>query len=237
MSSVRPALCFARLKEKLNKFLPFIFLALLALSRWPGLFPPGFSVVYAVVFCAGVYLTGRTAWWLPLVVILATDVALNFYWDSPENNVWAWKNIVYLLCNYVVYAGIIGLGRCFKPGSSFFSLFGGGILGALLFYIVTNTVSWAFNPYGNPEYEKTFWGWMIALIKGTGGWPDAWLFFRSTLMSGALFTALFVGAMKLTADAESPADKRAGVRDEEGEAEAEPEEAKARGVLRVASSN
>jgi hypothetical protein len=40
-----------------------------------------------------------------------------------------------------------------------------------------------------------------------------------------LFTGLFVGAMKLTAPAESPAEKTGGVR--EPETETEPEEAKA----------
>jgi hypothetical protein len=51
--------------------------------------------------------------------------------------------------------------------------------------------------------------------------------FRNTLMSGGLFTALFVAAEKLTAPAESPADKTAGAREPEGEAEESPEEAKA----------
>ena len=31
------------------------FLVLVALSRWPGLLPPSFSVVYALAFCGGVY--------------------------------------------------------------------------------------------------------------------------------------------------------------------------------------
>ena len=69
---------------------------------------------------------------------------------------------------------------------------------------------------------------MIALIKGTGGWPQTWEFFRNTLLSGGLFTALFVAAMKLTAPAESPVEKEAGVRPAEpSETEKEPEEAKA----------
>jgi len=46
-------------------------------------------------------------------------------------------------------------------------------------------------------------------------------------LSGGLFTALFVAAAKLTAPAESPADKTAGARDEEPEAEEKPGEAKA----------
>jgi hypothetical protein len=42
-------------------------------------------------------------------------------------------------------------------------------------------------------------------------------------LSGGLFTGLFAAAMKLSAPAESPAEKKAGARDEE--VEAEPEEA------------
>jgi hypothetical protein len=110
-------------------------------------------------------------------------------------------------------------------------LLGGGILGALLFYLITNTASWLLNPFHNPEYTKTFTGWITALIKGTSGWPQTWEFFRNTMMSSALFTALFAAAAKLTAAAESPADKQAGVREPGGAAEAEPqtepEEAKA----------
>jgi len=113
--------------------------------------------------------------------------------------------------------------------SPFLGLLGGGILGALLFYLITNTASWLMNPFNNPDYPKTLLGWIKALTIGTTGWPQTWEFFRNTLMSGGLFTALFVATAKLTAPAESPADKEAGVRESEGEAEpqAEPEEAKA----------
>jgi hypothetical protein len=202
-----------------------IFLVLVALSRWPGLFPPSFSAVYALVFCAGVYLTGRMAWWIPLGTLVLTDVALNFYYASRGWPVWNFEVLKYQLVNYAGYVAVILLGKRFKPRASFFSLLGGGVLGALLFYLITNTASWLFNPFANPEYTKTFFGWLIALIKGTNGWPQTWEFFRNTLLSGGLFTALFVGSMKLTT--ESPADKTAGAREEESEAEAEPEEANA----------
>ena len=122
---------------------------------------------------------------------------------------------------------MIFLGRRFKPQSSFVSLLGGGILGAILFYLITNTASWFFNPFHNPEYAKTFSGWLLALTKGINGWPTTLEFFRNTLLSGGLFIALFVAAAKLTAPAESAADKTAGARDEEPEAEEKPGEAKA----------
>lgn len=214
------------MKEKWNRWLPFMFLALVALSRWPGLFPPSFSAAYALAFCAGVYFPRRLAWWLPLGTLLFTDIALNMYYWSRGWNVWDWSVIRYQLVNYAGYVALIFLGRRFKAQSSFFALLGGGMLGAILFFLITNTASWLFNPFNNPEYVKNLSGWLIALVKGTNGWPQTWEFFRNTLLSGGLFTALFVGAMKLST-AESPVEKKAGARDEESEAEESPEEASA----------
>lgn len=212
-----------------GKWLPVALMVVFALSRIPGMMPQNFSAAYAIAFCAGVFFTGGMAWWLPLGTLFISDIALNFYYQSLGYDVWTAQKIIYLVCNYAAYIVLIWLGRRFKPKASFVSLLGGGLLGALLFYLITNTASWLFNPFNNPEYTKTLLGWITALTKGTGGWPQTWEFFRNTLLSGGLFTALFAGVMKLTADAESPAEKRAGAREEEpeGESKPEPEEAKA----------
>lgn len=209
--------------------LPAILIAVFAASRIPGLMPLNFSVVYAFAFCAGVYFPKRLVWWLPLGLMLATDLGLNVYYQhtNPDSDVWSAPNLANLAFNYVAYAALIFLGSRFKPQTSIIKLAGGGLLGAILFYFITNTASWLFNPFHNPEYTKTIAGWIIALTRGTGGFPSTWEFFRNTLMSGGLFTALFAAAQKLTA--ESPADQNAGVREPEleGESEAQPEEAKA----------
>lgn len=209
--------------------LPAIFIVVFAVSRIPGLMPPNFSVAYAFAFCAGVFFRGRLGWWLPLATIFATDIGLNFYYQHkfPNENVWSAANLANLLFNYVAYAVLIFLGRRFKPQSSLLSLVGGGLFGAILFYFITNTAAWLFNPFHNPEYTKTLAGWIIALTKGTSGYPPTWEFFRSTLFSGGLFAAFFAAVGKLTA--ESPADKTAGAREPEAdpESKAEPEEAKA----------
>ena len=209
--------------------LPLIFVAVFALSRIPGLMPQNFSVVYAFVFCAGVFFPRNLVWWLPLATIFATDIGLNFYYQHkyPSDDVWSAANLANLAFNYVAYLALLVLGRTFKPKDSLVKLVGGGLLGAILFYIITNTASWLFNPFNNPEYTKTIAGWIIALTKGTGGYPTTLEFFRNTLLSGGIFTALLAAAAKFTA--ESPADKKAGQREPvaEGEPEAEPEEANA----------
>lgn len=203
-------------KEKLHKLLPVVFLALFALSRWPGLFPPNFSAATALAFCAGVYFRGAAAWWLPLGTMLATDVTLNvfYYHVAPFGS--------YLWLNYAIYAGLIGLGKWFGRRAAFWKLLGGGLLGAVIFYLVTNTLSWL----QDPAYVKTIAGWIQALTTGRPDWhPTTWEMFRNTLGSGGLFTALFAGSAKLTESAESPADKTAGARDEEEpETEETPEE-------------
>ena len=214
-----------------SKFiLPAIFVAVLALSRIPQLLPWNFSVVYAFAFCAGVFFPRRLVWWLPLAALLVTDIGLNFYYQYAclYADVWSARNLANLAFNYAAYAALIWLGRRFKPQSSFIRLLGGGLLGAILFYLITNTASWLFNPFHNPEYTKTLAGWIIALTRGTGGYPSTWEFFRSTLLSGGLFTALFAAAAKFTA--ESPADKTAGTREPaaaEADPKSEPEEAQA----------
>ena len=200
-------------------------MAVFALTRVPGMLPPNFSAVYALVFCAGVYFAGRMAWWLPLGTMLVTDIGLNFYyWLALGWDVWTPTNIAYLAFNYVAYLTIVWLGRRFKPQSSFLALLSGGVVGAILFYLITNTASWLFNPFHNPEYTKTLAGLLTALTKGTVGWPQTWEFFRSTLLSGGLFTGLFVGAMKFN---EASAESKEEAKEPEATPEAEPEESKA----------
>jgi hypothetical protein len=202
--------------------LPIVLMVLFALTRWPGFMPWNFSAVYALVFCAGVYFPKRLAWWLPLVTMAVTDLLLNWYYHnkyhtplfSPE-----------LIGNYLAYVVLIWLGRKFSAKASFVSLLAGGLLGAILFYFITNTFSWFFNPFNNPEYTKTPLGWFIALTRGTSGWPQTWEFFRNSLMSGGLFTGIFAGAMKLMEAAESAEEKEPKEKTEE--APQQPEEAKA----------
>jgi hypothetical protein len=194
--------------------MPVLLMAVFAITRWPGVLPPNFSAAYALAFCAGVYFPRRLAWWLPLGTLLLTDIVMNvFYYQTSalEDR---------MLINYLAYGAIILLGRRFKPSFSWVSLLAGGLAGAVLFYLVTNTASW----WMDQAYAKNLAGWLQALTVGTPGWPHTWEFFRNTLLSGGLFTGLFAGAMKLGA-APDPEEE-----EEEAEAESEenvPEESKA----------
>ncbi|MEW6303719.1 MAG: DUF6580 family putative transport protein [Verrucomicrobiota bacterium] len=210
------------MKEKWNILLPVLLMVAFAITRWPGIMPPNFSAAYALAFCAGVYFPRKLAWWLPLATLVVTDIIINIYYHvTLEMDTFQWYQVI----NYVVYAGLIWMGRKFGARSSWLKLVGGGILGAIVFYIVTNTAAWLFNPFNHPEYTKSLTGWIIALTKGTAGYPQTWEFFRNTLLSGGLFTGLFAGAMKLNEAAE-PKEEEEPEPVEEGE-EPKGEEAKA----------
>lgn len=177
-------------KEKWNVWMPIALMLVFALTRWPGLWPTelsNFSAAYALAFCAGVYFPRRLVWWLPLGTLLLTDIFLNvFYYRTSAVS-------TYMAVNYLVYAALIWLGRRHSPRASWWRLLCGGLFGAVLFYLVTNTAAWL----QNPGYAKTLAGWIQALTSGIPGLPPTWTFFRNTLLSGGLFTGLFVGAMKL----------------------------------------
>lgn len=183
-----------------------------ALTRWPGLLPENFSAAYALAFCGGVFFSGSTGWLVPMLVLAVTDVFLNVfvYGVSPFSP--------YVCANWVAYALLIRFGRCFSSRASWFRLTGGGIVAAVIFYLVTNTASWL----QNPEYPKTLAGWIQALTIGTPGWPHTWEFFRNSLMSGGLFTGLFAGAVRLAEHAEKEEEPEEASEPTE---ETEPEEA------------
>lgn len=205
---------------KAKQTLPIILLLVFALTRIPGLMPPNFSAAYGLLFCAGVYFCGAMAWWLPLGVMLGTDLVLNWYYGAALLQ-------PHLLASALAYAALILLGRRFSRRSSWLTLLGGGVLGAVLFYLITNTLAWFFNPFANPEYTKTLAGWITALTKGTAGYPQTWEFFRNTLLSGGLFTGLFAGAMKFSDALEAQEEEADAGADEEPEESPEPDEAKA----------
>ena len=202
------------MKEKSNLGPAVLLMVAFALTRWPGLLPENFSAAYALAFCAGVYFPRRMAWWLPLATLVATDVLMNvlYYHVAPLN--------AYMLVNYAAYAGIVGIGQRFAPRARWLKLVGGGLLGAVLFYLVTNTAAWL----QNPEYAKTVAGWIQALTTGIPRHPPTWMFFWKTLLSSGLFTGLFVAAMKSNEAAETKTEEE---QEPKEEPEAKPEETNA----------
>ena len=159
-----------------------------AVSRWPGMLPQNFSAAHALLFCAAFWLPGWIGWVLPLATIIVTDILLNvFAYDvtvlDPR-----------LVTNWMILALYVVLAKWLARRRSYGRVFLGTLFGALLFYLVSNSVSWMVNP----AYAKTIAGWVQALTVGLPGFPPTWVFGLKTLLGTGLFTGLFAGAMKLS---------------------------------------
>ena len=159
-----------------------------AVSRWPGMLPQNFSAAHALLFCAAFWLPGWMGWVLPLATIIVTDILLNvFAYDvtvlDPR-----------LVTNWMILALFVFLAKWLARRRSYGRVFLGTLFGALLFYLVSNSVSWMVNP----GYAKTVAGWVQALTVGLPGFPPTWMFGLKTLLGTGLFTGLFAGAMKLS---------------------------------------
>ncbi len=80
-------------------------------------------------------------------------------------------------------------GGGFLRSRGFLALAGATVANSLLFfYVVTNSLAWI----GNANYAQTAAGWVQALTVGQAGFLADVVFFRNSLLSDALFTALFV---------------------------------------------
>ena len=169
-------------------WLPLLLMLIFAVSRWPGMLPQNFSAAHALLFCAAFWLPGWIGWVLPLATIIVTDILLNvFAYDvtvlDPR-----------LVTNWMILALFVVLAKWLARRRSYGRVFLGTLFGALLFYLVSNSVSWMVNP----AYTKTIAGWVQALTVGLPGFPPTWVFGLKSLLGTGLFTGLFAGAMKLS---------------------------------------
>ena len=190
--------------------MPLVLMLVFAASRWPGMLPQNFSAAHALLFCAAFWLPGWMGWVLPLATIIVTDILLNlFHYNMPVM-------VPELVVNWMILALFVVLAKWLARRRSYGRVFLGTLIGALLFYLVSNTVSWMVNP----AYAKTIAGWVQALTVGLPGFPPTWLFGLKSLLGTGLFTGLFAGAMKWS---EAIDDAPEPETDDDEETEAPPE--------------
>ena len=157
-----------------------------------------FSPLAAICLCGAIYLPRKLAVILPVSIIFISDLILDAHYHAslfcPE-----------MLSRYIALALVVGLGWAVRKQGRISMVIPASMLGAILFYIITNTGSWI----SDAGYQKNFAGWLQSLTTGLPGYPSAWTFFRNSVASDLLFTALFVLCMIATSS-RTPALEPAG---------------------------
>lgn len=175
------------------------------------------SPLMAIAFCGAVYFRNRWMWLIPFAALSLSDLYINWFYAREYGFHWPVSG---MLARTACFALALPLGAWVARRKSWLNLLNGSLLGAVLFYLVTNTQSWASDPY----YAKTFAGWWQALTVGHPEYLPTVYFFRHTLFGDLMFTGLFAGLMEWVA-------KRAGKPSllddavDDGETEAQPVEA------------
>ena len=142
-----------------------------------------FAPLASVALCSAVYFPSRLKFALPLGALLVSDLILNTYYGASLLD-------AHIICRYAALI-IIGLGGLFlqrRPSLS--RVLVASVGASVLFYVITNIFSWV----SDPGYVKNAAGLVQALTTGLPqyGATPAWMFFRNSLLSDLLFTAVFV---------------------------------------------
>lgn len=151
-----------------------------------------FAPLMALTFCAGVYVRDRKLWLVPFLALIASDVYVDHYYASQYGYLWTLGGAAIRSLCFVV---ALGFGRLVSRQKTWLNLFSGVLGGAVFFYLVTNTQSWM----SDLGYAKTAAGWWQAMTVGHPEYAPTLLFFRNSLVSDFLFTAIFVGVMEFRA--------------------------------------
>lgn len=145
-----------------------------------------FAPVAAIALCAAAYFPAKYKFTVPMLALLFSDIVLNLHYGfsmlSP-----------FVLSHYIAFAIIGCVGLLLQRRASLKTLLPATVAASLIFYVITNSVSWLFDA----AYAKNLAGFIQAQTTGNPAWAatPTWMFFRNSLVSDLFFTFLFVVCM------------------------------------------
>jgi len=152
-----------------------------------------FAPIAAIALCAAAYFPGKYKFTVPMIALLISDIVLDAHYGfsllSP-----------FVLSHYVGFAIVGCLGLLLQNRASWKTLLPASVVASLIFYVITNAVSWIYDP----GYAKNFSGLVQSLTVGLPQYSatPSWMFFRNSVVSDVLFTLLFVVCINLGRRAE-----------------------------------
>ena len=159
-------------------------LTIIAGGTWLSNFAP----LAAIALCGAAYFPRGYRFTIPMIALLISDIVLNLHYRFPLLS-------PFVISHYLAFALIGCLGLSLRGRVGWKTLLPASLASSLIFYCVTNTVSWIFDP----GYAKNLAGFIQAQTVGLpvyGGTTPTWMFLRNTTLSDLFFTALFVACMQ-----------------------------------------
>lgn len=129
---------------------------------------PNFSPIAAIAIFAGFYFSKKIAFTLPLLIMIISDVFIGYY------------GISIMLAVYGSFLFCVVLGFWVKKNRKWYTIGGGAILGAIIFFVVTNLAVWLFTPWYVKDLSGLTYCYFLALP-----------FFKNTLLSNLFYVSVF----------------------------------------------
>jgi hypothetical protein len=161
-----------------------VLMAFRLVGAWQGWM--NVSPLPALFLLSMVCFQGRERWLLPLGAWLITDPLLNVFYG---HDLFAWDQLGMVLGLAATALLVPWLKASFSSSRAFMA----SLVAAVLFYVVTNTISF----FGLPEfYERSWQGFWQAQWSGPVGLGPTWVFLRNACAANLLFTTLFLLALR-----------------------------------------
>jgi len=150
----------------------------------------GFTPCVALAFVGAVFLPHRWSWLVGVAAILVSEAAF-LKWNVLSDG---FMLSPFLLVSLGFYAAMGGMGVLLAQRKSLGLLFGGPVLGSIVFYVIANTFSWwsSFHWGVLPAYAPNFAGWIQANTVGLPGYVPAWTFLRNAIVGDLIFTIVLI---------------------------------------------
>lgn len=134
----------------------------------------------AIAF-GGALLLGARFWWIPVALLVASDLILGVWHGSGGIGRYTLMSAVF----YLAVAFVAG--RSGRSDKVWPMMWCGTLLCSVLFYVFANTFSWIVFA----GYEKSLAGWWQAQTLGVPGInPPAWMFLRNALIADSIWCAV-----------------------------------------------
>jgi len=173
----------------MRRWFPFLALLLLLtafrlIGAWQGWV--NVSPLPAFFLMSMACLSGRDRWLLPLAAWAISDMLVNVvhgesFWSLHQSGL------------YVGIAASVLIAPWVKSALSWHRALLGTVAVAVLFYFVTNTISF----FGLSDlYQRSWQGFIQAQWTGPLGYGPTWIFLRNAVASNLLFTTFFLLALR-----------------------------------------
>ena len=186
----------------MQRALPFIvFVIVLGLARVLGSMAPeslGNLQPFGSLFFCGMALFGWRGIILPAIAWFIsypiTSLSQGYGWSAQ------------MLVPLLGFAAMIALAYFFKNAKPS-RIFLGSLAGAVAFYLITNSLSWAFDPLYAPKSLATLGQALWTGLPQFG--TPTWVFFRNAMIAQSIFSAIFLYATAAVPMAYQKKQKRA----------------------------